>query len=128
MTPELENRLRAKYPQLLKDLSGDPARTPLARGIECGDGWHDLIDRLLAEITSALDQRPDPEFTLTQVKQKFGTLRVYTTATEDLRIQQMISVARAESAVTCERCGVRGATFGTFAWGMQTLCPSCRGR
>lgn len=128
MTPELENRLRERYPQLLRDLRGNPVETPLARGIVCEDGWYDLIDRLLAEITSALDQRPDPGFTLTQVKQKFGTLRVYTTATEDRRIDDLIAAARAESATTCERCGARGATLGSFKWGMQTLCPACRER
>jgi hypothetical protein len=65
MTPELEDRLRDRYPQLLRDLRGDPTETALARGIECEDGWYDLIDRLLAAITAALERHPNPGFTLT---------------------------------------------------------------
>lgn len=126
MRTELEKRLHKNYPQLFQHLRTDPMIVPLGRGIEVEDGWFELIDRLGRNLRAELERNPDPGFCLEQVKQKFGRLRVYTTATTNPRIAELIATAGEESGTTCEHCGATGATLLTGAGNIQTLCQSCR--
>jgi hypothetical protein len=53
MTPELEAKLKEKYPTFFRDLYGDPTKTCMSWGIEAGDGWYDLIVKLCDDIVAA---------------------------------------------------------------------------
>ncbi len=57
--------LRAKYPRLFKP----------DFGFECGMGWLDILDRYFGEVDALLPA--DVEWSNRQIKQKFGTLRLY---------------------------------------------------
>ena len=60
-----------------------------------------------------------------QVKEKFGTLRIYHTGEgDDPYIDGVISMAESMSGVTCEQCGNKG-TLSTKGW-HHTLCDRCR--
>lgn len=81
-----------------------------------GRGWKPILDRLherLAEL--------DPGYEVSQVKEKYGGLRVYLASDETLEMQDAIDAAEAESLVTCERCGQSGSqqTYGGWA---RTTC------
>ena len=128
MRTELEERLRKNYPQLFRHLRTDPMIVPLGRGIEVEDGWFDLIDLLCHSLTEELERNPDSDFCLEQVKQKFGVLRVYATASTNPRVADLIAHAAEVSRTTCEVCGATGATLVTRKGNMQTLCPTCRPR
>lgn len=54
-----------------------------------------------------------------QVKEKFGTMRVYVKGWDD-RVEDIIRFAESMSAVTCERCGNVGELRGG-GW-VKTLC------
>ena len=56
---------------------------------------------------------------VTQVKEKFGALRFYTTATTDL-CQSIIDNAEIESTTICEACGRKGK-LRKIGW-LVTLC------
>ncbi len=58
----------------------------------------------------------------TQVKEKFGTLRIYTNHGTD-EIYDEINTAEELSATTCEGCGSRGKRR-TGSW-IRTLCDRC---
>ena len=58
-----------------------------------------------------------------QVKEKFGTLRIYHTS-YDPYIAGVISMAEGMSASTCESCGNKGL-LSTKGW-YHTLCDPCR--
>ena len=102
------NTLIDKYPKLLGSLTF---------GIECGDGWFDLIDRLCKDI-----MRIDPTTVATQVKEKFGTLRFYAATRHE--IFDLIDKAEEESETICEECGAPGKTEGTM-W-LKTICKKCK--
>lgn len=55
MTPELQNKLYTKYPKLFaqKDLS--ITQSCMSWGIECGDGWYNIIDKLCQNIQHFVD-------------------------------------------------------------------------
>lgn len=60
-----------------------------------------------------------------QVKEKYGTLRVYCPGNDI--IFKYVLLAERLSAVTCEICGKPGKTAATHGW-YSTLCTECRGR
>jgi hypothetical protein len=90
----------------------------MAFEFECGDGW-ELIIRKLAEKLEPMG------VVATQVKEKFGTLRFYTSGGSDAAYEA-IDDATDESARTCEVCGDYGELRGR-GW-MQTLCDDCHER
>jgi len=91
MTPELEHKLIEKYPKLFKNVNKSPRETLICFGAECGDGWFDILDNLCGFITNLqksrsyfLMKKDDkcinfhcPDVVFDQIKEKYGTLRVY---------------------------------------------------
>lgn len=99
-------------------------------GFEVGDGWYDVIDRMLNQlepIAIASNKKykgeyDDCSFTLSQVKEKFARLRVYTTYHDD-EAQDVINSFEEESAKTCEVCGKPGRIVGKGWWSAR--CTEC---
>ena len=103
MTPELDKQLCDKYPKIFSDRYKSPQESCLAFGIECGDGWYEILDTLCYAATHTwttsikIDEEdakklliekskyndcyyleiPAPTMVAAQVKEKFGTLRFY---------------------------------------------------
>ena len=117
-----------KYKELIKkypELFGlEAAATPYSeRGVECGEGWYDLLDHLCMQIQSYVDQTEGAEQVLVeQIKSKFGTLRFYISGYDDY-IRGLITMAESISATICEECGEKGI-LQRRSW-MKTLCHEC---
>ena len=83
------------------------------------DGWWNLVGD-----TDAKMMFLDPEYTIAQVKEKFGELRFYfDTNTEGLVAEIMRDVAHqgeARSRYLCETCGKYGQ-LRSLSW-IRTLC------
>jgi hypothetical protein len=126
MDRDLEDNLGRRFPGLFRELGGDPLRTCMARGCECGDGWHGILARMCERIERHLAARPGSDCWLTQVKEKLGRLRVYADGADE-EIKQIIREASLESASTCERCGSRAWTTTAPREGrLSTRCERCR--
>lgn len=70
--------------------------------MSCGPGWHDLV----VAVNELLDVEADVEFRFTQIKEKFGQLRMYWTGADPSgRIDQIVEAAEEISASMCETCG-----------------------
>ena len=52
MKRELDEALCAKYPLIFKDRHADMRTTAMCWGLECGDGWYNIIDVLCGLLTS----------------------------------------------------------------------------
>jgi hypothetical protein len=76
-------------------------------------GWEQLIRDMLTEIASNSDKRSAPEFT--QIKEKFGTLRVYGYNINDDE-QEILDKYERLSAKTCEVCGAEGHLREKSGW------------
>ena len=76
-------------------------------------GWEQLIRDMLTEIASNSDKRSAPEFT--QIKEKFGTLRVYGYNINDDE-HEIIDKYERLSAETCEVCGAEGEMRERNRW------------
>lgn len=114
MKQEIEDDLFSRYPALFANK--DSRGSPMIFGCEHGDGWESIVRRM-CDILSQ-----DASVRLTQVKEKYGTLRVYHSGGNDFHLG-VIAMAEAMSGYTCERCGQPGHTRGT-GW-LYTLCDGC---
>jgi hypothetical protein len=83
-----------------------------AFGVECRQGWKRLIDPII-------DLANKKGIHITQIKEKFGTLRVYTD-TIDRELDQLIVDMEIKSAKVCEVCGDVGK-IRSGGW-IKTLC------
>ena len=59
MKRELDEALCAKYPLIFRDRNADMRTTAMCWGLECGDGWYNIIDVLCGLLTSDYRQAKD---------------------------------------------------------------------
>jgi hypothetical protein len=133
MSPDLDQKLCADFPELFANRFGDMTSTAMCWGFECGAGWEPIIRGMATELTY-LSKLSGAKFTASQVKEKFGTLRFYfdTEIPEDMAESDREALwsitsaieqrAETRSSHTCELCGEPGRTRGG-SW-LATLCPA----
>jgi hypothetical protein len=98
-------------------------------GFDCGRGWYPLIDKFCQELKKLLeDKYPSyktgkPSFEIVQIKEKYGSLRIYTNFTND-DIEALIEKYEDLSLKTCEECGRKGSPRNIKGW-IRTLCNKC---
>lgn len=130
MNKELELKLVEKYPVILKDYGGDMQKTCMHWGMECGDGWYDLLDNLLGKL-DFMSKHSGIQVVADQIKEKFGELRFYyhTIVNTDLNvsdyaekiIEDIVSRAESLSKYVCENTGKDGVLCSRTGW-LKTVC------
>lgn len=135
-----------RFPRLFRN------RQPRA-GASVPAGWLPLATRLFADIDAMLDDIQARRFKVLQVKEKFGSLRVYwslgrskATVLDVIwessaehatlppaqppalfdRIHGRIDAAEHDSRRICQRCGDDEASSQSDQGWLITLCPACR--
>ena len=138
MKTELDELLCNKYPKIFVDRHADMTKTAMCWGFECGDGWYNILNALCFQIQHYIDwnnsqrellKESNPynikipieiqQVVATQVKEKYGDLRFYYDGGDE-KIDGMVRMAEAMSAVTCEICGNPGKMRGR-GW-LYTAC------
>ena len=142
MNEKLQSDLVKAYPAIFKNFGGDETKTCMHWGIECNDGWYDLIYCLCHSIqrhcqvenTRYIPETDkyefvvegDPEYVqvvAAQVKEKLGELRFYVDG-GDATTEGMIQMAEAMSGRICELCGNPAKTSRGSGW-LHTTCDAC---
>jgi hypothetical protein len=117
--------LMERHPGLFRIKAGAEAETPGYPAV--GDGWRDLVETMARRIAQALAAVPPGSLVFGQIKEKFGTIRIYTGRSGPLpddienAIEEAIGLAEARSACTCELCGAEGRLFNRDGY-LSTLC------
>lgn len=145
MEKRLEQYLYKKYPELFKNENKSMKESSMVWGCSCGDGWFFLLDNLCSAITRHIERhnnqvdyydsknmdRPKwakekiPQVYFDQVKEKFGSLRIYYTGGDE-KIQNMIGFAEFLSESICEICGKFDFSIGRTAKGwIRNTCKEC---
>ena len=117
MSDDWRHDLMRRYPQLF-DQGGFPT---------VGDGWQDLLERALKRIAAAVAREPAGSFQIVQIKEKYGTLRLYfdghkLSKKALVKVLEAIDLAEARSACSCEECGAEGRLYDRNGWYL-TRCP-----
>ena len=93
---------------------------------QCGDGWFDLL-HYTCRVLKSYAGNDEAYIHFTQVKEKFGLLRIYIDCGCDANYQQawgVTTMAEAASALICEECGERSKLQNHSGW-LSTLCDRC---
>jgi hypothetical protein len=127
MSPHLQKRLFDAFPKIFADRLKPMTHTAMCWGIECRDGWYELLydlclviqDHIDSPLLTSREQVTVPQVVATQVKEQFGTLRFYYRGGDEY-IFHIVRAFELLSGVHCEVCGARGQRYGR-SW-LQTLC------
>ena len=167
MRAELQNKLIEKYPILFQDRYKPMTQSLMCFGCEFADGWYNIFDDLCGYLThiakgeQLVRLKPEletkenhgymyvknPTISFTQVKEKYGTMRVYwigngvegdwdeikskidnSVKTDDLfnkyydRVENAISYVEYLSGKVCEVCGEPGKVY-RCGWYMSRCKP-----
>lgn len=116
MREELEITLVREFPQIFRDYGKSPQETCMSWGCEHSDGWYGIIRAMCFAISRHIEHTDKPiDFKFTQVKEKFGTLRVYSEGADEF-IRGVIRMAENMSAATCEVTGGPGQMCRKGHW------------
>lgn len=86
----------------------------ITTGFSCNVGWFPILREFFLTVNDVLKDNPDREFTLLQVKEKLGGLRIYyrllpfEADVVGNRIHAAYRAAEGRAAVTCDVCGRPG--------------------
>ena len=146
MRKELENRFYEVAPVFYSEKDIDVQETCMCFGFECGDGWFEPLLEFSKEVAriNGIAMKSHICFVASQIKQKFGDIRVYwhTKSFPDMcdqipnredamRLYSMMNnaintlVLRCRN--TCENCGATHHIITTDGW-IQRLCIKCAGQ
>lgn len=121
MITENQKALIDKYPALFRQVGLPATVSCMAWGIECGEGWYPIIDKLSAKLIEMYGDKIE----YAQIKEKFGTMRVYVDLLDkDIKLMDVfdiISEYEAMSGIICERCGNPASIRNIRGW-LSTLC------
>ena len=107
--------LRAKFPRLYADVERGSAWS--MDHVSCGRGWRALIQRVFMIAES------DPDVRVGQVKEKWGSLRIYLDYPDEKPVLALaVRAARKESESTCEACGEPGDLAQLPPHWVKALC------
>ena len=124
MTPELEQKIYDRYPKLFQQKDFTIQQSCMPWGIECEDGWYDLIVELCEKIKNI-------PVSFSQMKEKLGWLAAYMQPEEGCTDEQVKFLMNVEmeyldkSLTVCEVCGKDGEICHRGTW-LKTLCPKHR--
>ena len=71
---ELQEQLYKKYPDIFIEKDVPMSQTCMCWGIDCDDGWYNLIDDLCEQLT-LIKKLTGVQIIATQVKEKYASLR-----------------------------------------------------
>lgn len=151
MNKTLDNFLCEAYPRIFIERSNTVYESCMGRGFECGNGWFPIINSLCYNIQQYIDghnkmvfendthksglakkkmrKKTDrkliPPFVALQVKEKFGSLRIYYQGGDDY-CRGLVDMAAIWSWSTCEICGNGGKRLvgHTKGW-IGSICIDC---
>ena len=144
MNQELQNTIFEKYPQLFSNTSKSCMESCMCWGIECNDGWYELLSSVCWRIFQheqniseriavrnkygTLNDQSDLDYVpvkFDQIKEKFGGLRIYFSGGDDY-VEGIVGMAEEMSYKICEVCGNSGKP-NKGGW-ITTLCNNCRNK
>ena len=106
----MENKYVREFPEDIQKRIAD-------RFSGVGKGWLPIVTELHEKLVKA-----DPDYTIGQIKEKFGSLRFYAHGNFTEEEDKLISDAERKSAVTCEVCGEPGEIKASNGCWLRCLC------
>lgn len=119
-----------KYPKIFQDYEGNPGGV---NWFGCPSGWLPIVEDLFGAIQDYIDNiksytkeegwKHPVQFTCTTLKEKLGSLRVYSN-TSDYNQNGMVKMAEYLCSLTCTHCGSREDIKMRKGW-IEPVCVKC---
>lgn len=95
-------------------------------GVECGQGWHKLLEPVLDYINNWNKENPEAPIIIEQIKEKFARLEIYVEHSTP-ELNKLIEEAKERAYKTCEFCGdtTDVGMYMTIGHWYTTLCRKC---
>lgn len=90
---------------------------------ECGDGWFQLLKDMFEEIKEQMDKHNIEVLYISQIKEKFGGLRVYADF-PNKEIEDIAEKYENKSLTVCEYCGLPSHLRIFRGW-VYNMCDPC---
>ena len=120
MKPIYTKSLIVEFPQLFRH-ARPGSHSTMVYGIAVGNGWYDILYQLCVGIQRRAAELCDEPPAFSQIKEKFGGLRVYIHGGSKYR--DLIDLAEERAGKTCEHCGAPG-TLRQEGW-HHVSCDRC---
>jgi len=119
-TVDLRAYCEARYPQVVVLPGANPS---------CGPGWNAVLTTAVDRMAAVMAARPGSAIYLEQVKEKYGTLRIYwygkaMTRRQHRRIDIIESLAEERSGCVCETCGAPAYIRVSESGNVHTACDA----
>lgn len=110
--------LKFDYIKAIHDCSDRLIKKYKIDNLEVPPGWGDLVDQVLLQVYVL-----DPNIYISQIKEKFGGLRIYyvTESKKEKELEKVVSEAEKKSYEVCQICGKPGRPAKFGSWTM-TVC------
>jgi hypothetical protein len=118
-----QSEIIQKYPELFGEPPYDPKETLICFGLEVSPKWLPTLDKGFQQMAEIVKKEKLDDFRITQVKEKFGGLRVYSRYSID-EIDKIIERMEEEVEHICEKCGSLEGKLRTDGW-MRVRCDEC---
>lgn len=127
MSPQLQDRLYRQYPEFFALRHWPRAKSCMAWGCDLGDGWYSIVRSVAEVATNHARAAGQPIDQATQVKEKFGELRLYVRNGSRFTFGA-VWVAEEISRWRCEVSGKHGRLYidrhGTYMTRCRELAPA----
>jgi len=109
-----------KHKYLFELMHVERPHYPIRWGYEVGKGWIPIIEKFIEKLDE-IDT--DNVVRIFQIKEKFGTLRLYLEHSTK-EAERLVDAYETMANFVCEECGAPGEYRGGLSW-VQTLCDDC---
>ena len=127
MNLELQQKIFNDCSTIFRHKDKGPMHNLICFGIECGNGWFDLIydlsvklEKIVVEMSKSGDIKEEGLPFVVQIKEKFGGLRYYMSY-ETKEMNDLIFDTMEKAETVCELCGKPGEIRDDIGW-VTTLC------
>jgi hypothetical protein len=104
LNQKLTEQLYHAFPHLYRGRLKSRYESSMCWGFECGDGWYQVIYDLSQSLSDYLEEHPELDFEVMQVKSKLGTFHFHINY-RDSTTARMVEQARARASNICEVTG-----------------------
>lgn len=125
MDLEKQQLLLEKFPSVYQVMAHRPSKGEICEpitlfGVECGDGWFELIYNLSEKLEQYNQQNQDCPIQAVQIKEKYGELCFYTNHYGNDEMLKLVDETERKSSAVCEVCGKPGKLYTDGWW--YTAC------
>lgn len=123
MNQILAENLYVAFPYIYRGRHKSKFESAMCWGIECGDGWYQILYDLSQQLEDHRAKHPALDFEVFQVKSKMGRLRFHLNWPVAVVVSDIVSSACSRADTICELCGKSGLLYSnTLIAPIMVLC------